>query len=258
VTRPASQASGLRSLLAEQGAEVICQPAIEIGPPPDWTPVDRVLASLDQFDWVVFSSSNGVQFFLDRAKKLGHPLAASGRVRLAAIGTGTADELARYQLVADRVPAKFRAESLADSLQDEAARAARFLLVRASRGRETLAARLTAAGGAVTQVVAYASVDTPAADPQVMAEMAAGQIDWVTVTSSAIARSLVWRRAVQDPAGEYQPAHVRHAPPVGLRTRGRGGDLHHAGGGGSDLPRPLTADGPTADRSAGNRSRVAA
>src|SRR5439155_5619742 len=72
VTRPAHQAAVLREPLEELGAEVVVQPAIEIGPPADWRPVDAAIANLDHFDWLVFSSSNGVQYFLDR-------LLASGR-----------------------------------------------------------------------------------------------------------------------------------------------------------------------------------
>ena len=112
------------------------------------------------------------------------------RVQLAAIGPATADELAKYHLSADRVPDEFRAESLADALRDEATRGVRFLLVRASRGREILAERLEAAGGSVTQVVAYTSTDPPGPDPDVQRRLSRGEIDWVTVTSSAIARSL--------------------------------------------------------------------
>jgi uroporphyrinogen III methyltransferase/synthase len=66
----------------------------------------------------------------------------------------------------------------------------RFLLIRASRGREVLAEELTKAGGSVEQVVVYESVDVERPDPQMAAKMTAGQIDWTTVTSSAIARSL--------------------------------------------------------------------
>jgi uroporphyrinogen III methyltransferase/synthase len=64
-------------------------------------------------------------------------------------------------------------------------------LVRASRGREVLAETLIAAGGHVTQVVAYHSGDVPVAEPEIVAAMAAGNIHWTTVTSSAIARSLI-------------------------------------------------------------------
>jgi uroporphyrinogen III methyltransferase/synthase len=112
-------------------------------------------------------------------------------IRIAAIGPGSADELARYHLKADVVPEEYRAEALAESLASEAKRGARFLLVRASRGREVLAEQLSQAGGQVEQVVVYTSRDVAAAEAEVLSQLADGKIDWVTVTSSAIARSVV-------------------------------------------------------------------
>jgi uroporphyrinogen III methyltransferase / synthase len=126
---------------------------------------------------------------------------------VAAIGPGTAEELRRYGLAADLVPDQFRAEALAESLLKEiqskggspifssrksgqSSRSPRLLLIRASRGRETLAETLTAAGARVEQIVVYTSTDVVLADPHVAALLRAGSIDWITVTSSAIARSL--------------------------------------------------------------------
>ena len=187
VTRPIEPGDALTELLREAGAEVIAQPAIRISPPPDWQPVDAALAHLHEYDWLVFSSANGVRYLFDRLRQcnirpLWYPL-------LAAMGPGTAEELMRYGRRADLVPTQFRAESLADALTPEAA-GKRFLLARASRGRELLAERLTAAGAVVEQIVVYSSDDVEQPDPKVAAMLHAGQIDWITVTSSAIARSL--------------------------------------------------------------------
>ena len=189
VTRPAHQAAALAGPLTELGAEVLFQPAIEIGPPVDWEPVDAALQRLGEFDWLVFSSSNGVRYLMNRLLAGGRDLRQLGSIKVAAIGPGTAEELLRYHLKADLVPDEFRAESLAGSLVGNA-RGQRFLLARASRGREVLAEELTAAGGNVEQVVVYQSSDVTAVDPQLAELMQAGKIDWVTVTSSAIAKSL--------------------------------------------------------------------
>jgi uroporphyrinogen III methyltransferase/synthase len=172
------------------GAKVLQQPGVIVGDPPDWDSVDAALARLAEFDWLVFSSTNGVRYFLDRLRRLGgRPEQLSG-VRLAAIGPGTAAELARYGLRAELVPEQFRAESLAAALAADAP-GRRFLLARASRGRNILPEQLAAAGGHVEQVVVYSTHDVAAADPAVTAALLAGQIDWVTVTSSAIARAIV-------------------------------------------------------------------
>jgi len=186
VTRPAHQTADLAGPLAELGADVLFQPAIEIRPPGDWQAVDNALERLGGFDWLVFSSSNGVRFVMDRIQDM----RCLGNIQIAAIGRATADELARYHLQADLVPDEFRAESLAQSLQGAAA-GKRFLLARASRGREVLAEELTKSGGIVEQVIVYESTDVERPDPAIAEQMAAGRIDWTTVTSSAIARSLV-------------------------------------------------------------------
>jgi len=190
VTRPRHQAGALFDRLADLGATVLVQPAIEIGPPADWAPMDCALADLDRYDWVVFSSANGARFFLDRLWHGGGDARRLGRIKLAAIGPGTAEELLSDRLRADLVPAEYRAEALAGALAAEAP-GKRFLLVRASRGREVLAEQLAAAGARVEQVVAYRSTDVERPDPEVAAALAGGRIDWITVTSSAIAQALV-------------------------------------------------------------------
>jgi uroporphyrinogen III methyltransferase/synthase len=93
-------------------------------------------------------------------------------------------------LQADVQPDEYRAEALAEALVP-AVRGKRVLLIRASRGREVLSETLAACGADVTQVVAYESRDVTTPDVDAAAALAAGRVDWVTVTSSAIARSLV-------------------------------------------------------------------
>ncbi len=147
VTRPGGEDDALTRLLRDLGAEVLVQPVICISDPPDWRPVDAALAQLSQFDWIVFSSANGVRYFIGRLLTAGGDLQQFKRIKIAAIGPATADELLRHNLHADLVPPEFQAESLAHSLAGEAS-GKHFLLVRASRGREVLAEQLNRAGGA--------------------------------------------------------------------------------------------------------------
>ncbi len=190
VTRPEHQTNDLANRLRNLGANVLCQPAIEIAPPADWSPVDAAIARLGEFGWLVFSSSNGVQYFLRRLLELGHDARRLGDVRLAAIGPATVEALAEFQLKADVQPETYRAEALAEALTSQV-RGQRVLLLRASRGREVLAAMLTQAGANVEQVIVYESRDVAAPNDAVAAALAAGEIEITTVTSSAIARSLV-------------------------------------------------------------------
>lgn len=190
VTRPAHQADGMVSKLRSLGADVMYQPAIEISDPSDWGPVDAAINELEKFDWLVFSSSNGVEYFVRRLMFLGHDLRALGGRKLAAIGPATVGALAEYHLTADVSPDSYRAEALAEALAPHA-KGMRFFVARASRGREVLAEMLRAAGATVTQAVVYDSRDVPSPDPDVREALEVGRIDWTTVTSSAIARSLV-------------------------------------------------------------------
>lgn len=190
VTRPGGENDALTKLLHELGAEVLAHPVIRISDPPDWGPVDNALQRLSEFDWIVFSSINGVRYFLGRLNTIGRDPKKLGSVKLAAIGPATAEELLKYDLRADLIPPEFRAESLAESLVGQAS-GKRFLLVRASRGREVLAEQLKAAGAIVEQVVAYTSTDVEQADPEIIKMLDAGRIDWITVTSSSIAQALV-------------------------------------------------------------------
>jgi uroporphyrinogen III methyltransferase / synthase len=144
---------------------------------------------MHQFNWVVFSSVNGVEFLLKRVAERGLDSRRFGTTKIAAIGPATGDRLKRYGLRADFVPETYRAESLAAGLATEAAGQS-FLLVRASRGREVLSETLTAAGAHVTQVVAYQSLDVSQPRLATMQMLQSGKIDYALVTSSAIARSL--------------------------------------------------------------------
>jgi len=190
VTRPADQAGEMATPLAAMGAGVVCQSAIEIAPPDDWSGVDQAIQQLSTFDWIVFSSRNGVRYFLDRVGELGQDPRVLAGVRIAAIGPATVAQLAKYSLRADLCPEIYRAEALAETLLTDAS-GQQMLLVRASRGREVLAEMLTSSGVGVRQVVTYTSRDVRVPDPEVANMLAQGEIDWVTVTSSAIARAIV-------------------------------------------------------------------
>lgn len=190
VTRPEHQADDLANRLRNLGADVLHQPAIEIGPPADRSPVDAAIERLREFDWLVFSSSNGVHFFMQQLVALGHDARQLGSVRLAAIGPATVEALAEFHLTADVAPDTYRAEALAETLAQHV-RGKHVLLLCASRGREVLAEMLSAAGATVEQVVVYESRDVPTPSPEIEEALASGKIDFTTVTSSAIARSLV-------------------------------------------------------------------
>ena len=190
ITRPRSQAFDLSRSLTELGAGCLVHPVIDIAPPTDWSAADAAMQRIDAYDWLVFSSVNGVHFFMDRFYSMHGDLRGLGGIRLAAIGPQTATALDSYHLKVDLQPEEFCADALGDQLVHEA-NEKRFLLARASRGREVLAEKLQAAGGLVDQVIVYQSLDVEQVDADVRNAIANQEIAWITVTSSAIARSLV-------------------------------------------------------------------
>ncbi|MFV2066596.1 MAG: uroporphyrinogen-III C-methyltransferase, partial [Pirellulales bacterium] len=190
VTRPRGQTENVRNRLAELGAQVLLQDAIRIEPPDDWTPVDRAIKSLGSCDWLVFSSANGVRYFMERLFDQGYDLRQLGQTRLAVIGPATRDALAEYRLTADLRPDQYRAEALAEKMKQHVHRQ-RVLLARASRGRQVLAEQLSEAGAHVEEIVVYNSRDVQQPQPEIVRALATGIIDWTTITSSAIARSLI-------------------------------------------------------------------
>jgi uroporphyrinogen III methyltransferase/synthase len=224
-TPAASQA--LRDRLTQLGADAVIQPAIRIAPPADWASLDTALLRLDQYDWLVFSSAHAVDGLLGRLLQQGGDVRRLGRLKVAAIGEGAADRLACYHVRADLVPGEFVAESLARAIAGRSA-GTRVLLVRSSRGSDALAGALAHRGAVVDRVAAYRSSDVITPDPDVAAALAAGEIRWIAITSSAAARSLArlygdaLRRARLATIGSQTSATLRalgHRPAVEASPR---------------------------------------
>jgi uroporphyrinogen III methyltransferase/synthase len=190
VTRPRGLAGEMLRKLERLGAVAHTLPALEFRDPPDWSAVDAALGRLGEFQWLVFTSANGVHSTIRRLTALGRDLRALGGVKLAAIGPATAEALAEYHLRADLVPPEeFRAEALAAALKPLAA-GQRVLLARADRGRDVLRSEL-AAVAEVEQVAVYVQADAidPAAES--FDALRRGEIDFVTLTSPNIARAFL-------------------------------------------------------------------
>jgi uroporphyrinogen III methyltransferase/synthase len=192
VTRTRQQASELSQKLGELGANVIEAPTIELAPPTDWSEVDRVLKSIADFDWVVFTSQNGVQFTRQRLLELDLDARAFGKAKIAVIGDATArairDELF---LSVDLCPESFVAEALADALaaKDEV-KGRRYLLLRADIARPILRERLLKDGASQVQDVPIYQTRSVADLPEpLLNALAGGGVNWITFTSSSTARN---------------------------------------------------------------------
>ncbi|MDR0521120.1 MAG: ribonuclease P protein component [Planctomycetaceae bacterium] len=195
ITRPIRQSGRiqtdpLQTELTSLGFRVLRHPIINILPPESWAETDLTVQQIlqGQFDWIIFSSANGVHSFFDRAGKR----IPAGGLRIAVTGSGTDAALfERLGRHADIVPQTFAAEFAAADLLREAGNGKRFLHLRADRGRDILYQKLTEAGGSVKEISVYRSTDRKESDPQIVDLFRHGKIDFVTVTSPAAAKALV-------------------------------------------------------------------
>jgi len=189
VTRAAAQAQRFTELLEAAGARVIEAPAIVIGPPASWEPLDAALAALESYTWVVFTSTNGVLMVDRRLAALGLGWAAMAGRRVAAIGPATADALREHDVRVDVVPAEYRAEGLVARLRALLSASDRVLLPRAAQTRDVLVTELRALGVQVTEVAAYATRKAESGSTRLAESLANGAVDAVTFTSSSTARN---------------------------------------------------------------------
>ncbi len=195
VTRPREQAAELVDRLEAAGAEAIEAPMIRIAPPEDLGPLDDACAHARSFDWMVFSSANAVDSFINRLLAGANDLRALGSVKLCAVGPATAERLAAHGLKVDLTPAEYRAESLLNAIAETGdVRGLRILLPRADIGREILADDLRKQGAEVTEVVAYRTVlaePEREGEPDVYRMLLERRIDVVTFTSASAVRNFV-------------------------------------------------------------------
>jgi len=191
VTRTREQATSLAQPLEALGAEVLVMPVLETVDPDDWGPVDDAIRELDTYDWLVFTSTNAVDRFLRRFRPAGGSREALLGIRIAAVGSATANKLSHHGLPPTLVPDDFRAEGLIAEFQAMGPDACRrVLLPRAQEAREVFAEAL-AEMGCVLHVVTVYRVRAARPVPKVIARLREGTIDVVTFTSGAIASAFL-------------------------------------------------------------------
>lgn len=180
-TRPDHQSGGMKSRLEALGATVFTVPVVQIEPPQDIDRLRTALGDLRTYDWIVFTSVNGVESVRREMEKLALPNELLSGRKLAAIGPATAQALERAFRTPDVVPEEYVSESIADALGDVSGK--RFLLARADLARKDLAILLREGGAIVDEVTAYRIVRAESAD------LPSETPDIITLTSSEIARA---------------------------------------------------------------------
>jgi uroporphyrinogen-III synthase/uroporphyrinogen III methyltransferase/synthase len=183
VTRALQQAGKLSDGLRALGADPVEVPVLEIVAPESYAPLDDALRNLDRCDWLILTSANAVRALAERAAALRIGPMQAGRLKVAAVGEATARAARLAGLPVAIVPAAYVAESLVESLRDQAA-GKRVLLARAAVARDVIPDALRAAGALVDVVDAYRN-GLPEAAPEQLRQAVAGGLDAATFTSSS-------------------------------------------------------------------------
>ena len=185
VTRAREQASGLAAQLADLGAEVIQFPTIDIKPLEDYSSVDAAVRNLGAYDWLIFTSANGVKCFWERLEAQGLDARALYGLQVAAIGPATAQAVRSHGIAPDFVPEAYIAESVAEGLIGLGMDGKKVLLPRAREAREVLPEELRKAGAQVDVLPVYETVPAAARRDEVLQRLEAGTLDAVTFGSSS-------------------------------------------------------------------------
>jgi uroporphyrinogen III methyltransferase/synthase len=221
VTRTREQASDLSAILRELGAEVVQAPAITVEPPRSHAPLDRAVSRLrdGRYDWVVFTSANGVRAFAARLRALRLDARAFATAKVAAVGSGTADALAQLGIAADLVPPSFTTEAVGKAFPRGKGRV---LLARADVVEPGLDDAIAAKGWTVERVIAYRLKGRSTMPASVRRDVLNGDIDVLTFASGGTVRAFMKLLRGKPPARTkvvcIGPVTAKAARQAGLRV----------------------------------------
>jgi len=183
ITRPESQAESLAALLEDAGARVISFPTIQIVAPESWEGLDSAIRRLEDYAWLIFTSANGVRFFLERLYVTGKDVRDLKGIRLCTIGPATAAALENRGLRVDLVPETYLSEGVVAAFERVAISGQRILLPRAEKARDVIPEGLTRQGAVVDVVSAYRTVNSGRDRSELVELIAQRRVDVLTFTS---------------------------------------------------------------------------
>lgn len=189
VTRDRDQSENLIHQLTSLGGKVLPFPTIQIGPPADWAGCDQALSRIAEYDWIIFSSVNGIRYFLDRAEL--HKIKYF-RSSIACVGRKTGEVLEKYGITTDLIPASYNARGLLNEFEKIDIKDKKILIPTSNRSRDELATGLREMGAKVDKVVCY-QTETPAipeSDP-LLQSILYEKMDCITFYSPSAFLSLV-------------------------------------------------------------------
>jgi len=218
ITRARSQALSLVQRIECLGGEVVEFPTIEIRPPESYGPLDQAIYQITNYNWLIFTSVNGVEQFLNRFEKLGKNIADLAGIEVGAIGPETARRLTAAQIEPTLVPKQYQAEGILDELISETVLGKRILIPRAAKARDILPETLRRWGARVDVVEAYQTV-LPQVDVSALCRLLReGTIDMITFTSSSTATNFAIMLRDQDLPRLLSRAVVACIGPITRKT----------------------------------------
>ncbi|WP_293072322.1 uroporphyrinogen-III synthase, partial [Moorena sp. SIO4A5] len=183
-TRSASQSQKFNQLLEQEGATIIEMPTLVITPPSSWAGLDYAIANLANFDWLILTSSNGVDYFFKRLLNNGKDARALVGIKIAVVGKKTAASLKQHNLQPDFIPPNFVADSLVEHFPESLTNKQVLFPRVETGGREVLVKELTEKGAQVVEVAAYESGCPDYMAPAILDAWQQRAIDIVTFASS--------------------------------------------------------------------------
>jgi len=191
VTRPEQQAGEIASILSEEGARVIHFPTIAIVPPESFDDLDRALANIEGYDWIIFTSANGVRFFFNRLTEMGRDVRDLKGVKICTIGPATKASIERRGIPVDVVPEEFISEGVVAALNGQDMEGLRVLIPRAEVARDVIPEGLKKLGAGVDVVDAYRTVNSGRDGKELADLIEEGRVDVITFTSSSTVTNFI-------------------------------------------------------------------
>lgn len=219
ITRGRSQSGRMADQISKCGAEPVLFPTIEILPPEDSSPLDEALTHISVYDWIIFTSVNGVEKFFERFFQINEDIRMLAGPRLGAIGPVTAASIKKFGLKVDLLAKEFIAEGVLDLLTEEQIANKRFLIPRAAKARDILPKGITDLGGLVDVVAVYRTGKPTTADvAKITRELEQKRIDAVTFTSSSTVTHFAEMLNSEDVKGLLQGVTLASIGPITSQT----------------------------------------
>lgn len=184
VTRSAGQSSQFSDLLQQAGANVIEMPALVIGPPSNWQALDQAIANISNFDWLILTSTNGIDSWFERLLNQGKDTRDLAHLKIAVVGKKTAKNLQQKGVKPNFIPPHFVADSLIENFPEPLAGLKILFPTVESGGRDVLVQEFTAKGAAVNKVAAYETRCPEEIAPAALEAILNQKVDIITFASS--------------------------------------------------------------------------